>query len=38
VAASTLTTRRWVELTVLVAAGTTMVGYAFLAFSGVVVP
>jgi hypothetical protein len=25
-------------LTVLVAAGTTMVGYAFLAFSGVVVP
>lgn len=38
VAASTLTARRWVESAVLAAAGATMVGYAFLAFSGVVVP
>ncbi len=38
VAASTLTARRWVESAVLVTAGGAMVGYAFLAFSGVVVP
>ena len=38
IAASTLTTRRGVEVVVLVVAGAGMVGYAFLAFVGVVVP
>ncbi len=38
VAASTLTSRRWIEVAVLVASGAAMAGYAFLAFVGVVVP
>ena len=38
VAASTLTSRRGVEVVVLVLAGSGMVGYAVLAFLGVVVP
>ena len=38
IAASTLTSRRAVEVVVLVVAGAGLVGYAFLAFVGVVVP
>lgn len=38
VAASTLTSRRWVELAVLIGSGMAMVGYAYLAFVGMVVP
>ena len=38
IAASTLTARRRVEMAVLVVAGLAMVGYATLAFMGVVVP
>jgi hypothetical protein len=38
VAASTLTSRKRVEVVVLVLAGAGMVGYAVLAFLGVVVP
>ena len=38
VAASTATGRRPVELVVLIVSGTAMVGYATLAFLGVVVP
>ena len=38
IAASTLTSRRRVEVVVLVVAGSGMVGYAMLAFVGVVVP
>jgi hypothetical protein len=38
IAASTLTSRRRVELVVLIVAGAAMVGYALLAFMGIVVP
>jgi hypothetical protein len=38
IAASTLTARRGVEIGVLAVAGAGLVGYAFLAFVGVVVP
>jgi hypothetical protein len=38
VAASTLTSRRWLEVVVLLGSGAAMAGYAYLAFVGVVVP
>jgi hypothetical protein len=38
IAASTLTSRRWVEVVVLLGSGAARAGYAYLAFVGIVVP